>query len=129
MSLPGKRPTAELLYENLTSILNSFDICALPRVMFAPVLLLFYCQTDNTDTISIMVHKKKSMHKVFTTSYFSVKQNKILVCNEEDGVPFGLILTCGFAVGFLAVGTVIYVDIWCVILINPNTAGTTQGKL
>lgn len=58
MSLPGKRPTAELLYENLTSILNSFDICALPRVMFAPVLLLFYCQKENTLTISIMVHKK-----------------------------------------------------------------------
>lgn len=42
MSLPWKRPTAELLYENLTAILNSFDICALPRVMFAPVLFLFH---------------------------------------------------------------------------------------
>lgn len=69
------------------------------------------------------------MHKVFTTSYFFVKQNNILVCNREDDVPLGLILTCGFAVGFLTVGTVIYVDIWCVILINPNAAGTAQGKL
>lgn len=48
MSLPWKRPTAKLLYENLTAVLNSFDICALPRVMFAPVLLLFHWRTEES---------------------------------------------------------------------------------
>ncbi len=42
MSLPWKCPTAKLLYENLTAVLHSFDVCALPCVMFAPVLFLFH---------------------------------------------------------------------------------------
>lgn len=87
----------------------------------------FFTARQRTHLPSASLCTKMSKHKVFTTSYFFVKENNILVCNRED--PLGLILTCGFAVGFLAVGTVIYVDIWCVILINPNTAGTTQGKL
>lgn len=40
--LPRKRSAAELLDEDLTAVLNSFDICALARVMFAPVLFLFH---------------------------------------------------------------------------------------
>lgn len=51
MSLPGKRPAAELLNENLTAILNSFDVCALSRVVFTPVLLLFYCQSEQIQQI------------------------------------------------------------------------------
>lgn len=46
MPLPWKRPAAKLLYENLTAVLNSFDVCALPRVMFAPVLFLFHWRTE-----------------------------------------------------------------------------------
>ena len=42
MSLPWKGPAAQLLYENLATVLNSFDICALSCVMFAPVLFLFH---------------------------------------------------------------------------------------
>lgn len=42
LSLPGEGSTSELLDEDLTAVLNSFDVRALPRVMFTPVLLLFH---------------------------------------------------------------------------------------
>lgn len=54
LSLPGKRPAAELLYENLTAVLNSFDICALPRVMLAPVLFLFHWRRETEKNTVIM---------------------------------------------------------------------------
>lgn len=39
---PGERSTAQLLDENLAAVLNRPDVCALPRVVFAPVLFLFH---------------------------------------------------------------------------------------
>lgn len=38
---PWKRPAAQLLYEHLAAVLNSFDVCALARVIFTPVPFLF----------------------------------------------------------------------------------------
>lgn len=122
MCLPWKRPTAKLLYEDLTAVLNSFDICALPRVMFAPVLLLFHWRTENTLTISTTL--QKMMSEMITSA-------RQIFCHQQSiKLPLmGVLLTCGFAVGLLAVWTVIYVNIWSVIFIHPNTAETTHGTL
>lgn len=42
MGLPGEGPAAQLLYEHLTAVQDGFDVGALPRVVFAPVLFLFH---------------------------------------------------------------------------------------
>lgn len=54
--LPGEGPAAQLLDEHLAAILNCFDVCALPRVVFTPVLLLFYCQTEQALFVSVATH-------------------------------------------------------------------------
>lgn len=66
--------------------------------------------------------------KAFTTFCCFAWQNG--AGGEEREAPSlgGLLLTCGFAVRFLAVGTVIYVDVWSVIFIHLNAAETTGGK-
>lgn len=46
-SSPGEGPAPKLLDEHLTAILDRPDICALPRVMFVPVLLLFHWRQIN----------------------------------------------------------------------------------
>ena len=76
--LPGKRPTAELLDENLTAVLNSFDICALPRVMFAPVLFLFHWSTEKTNIKNSENDLSKSFNSIFrqTVSFSSTKKTK-----------------------------------------------------
>lgn len=67
-----------------------------------------------------------------TTFFF---YNFPLLCLEEETKlqpgtrcsPRRLLLTCGFAVRFLAVGTVIYVDVWSVIFVHPNAADGATG--
>lgn len=54
---PGERPAAQLLDENLAAVLNRPDVCALPRVVFAPVLFLFHWKVKRK--------KKYRLHDVF----------------------------------------------------------------
>lgn len=39
-----------------------------------------------------------------------------------------VLLTCGFAVCLFTVWTVIYVDVWSVILIHPDAAENTHSQ-
>lgn len=112
--LPRKRSAAELLDEHLTAVLDSFDVCALARVMFAPVLFLFHWRAN---TKNEPAHDSNQIPFVPTTVTSFIR------------VSAATVLTCGFAVGLLAVWTVINVNVWSIVFININTAEMREETL
>lgn len=132
-NLPWKRSAAELFNENLTAILNSSDVCALAGVMFAPVFLLFHWRREKHSsaiqkrisspiwTVALRALMFK-MTPVFGRSCWCFRRRL-----TDRWIVIGRtvrLLTRWFSVSLLTVWTVVNVNIWSIIFIHPNTAGT-----